>query len=1052
MSSEDDFRDDVNEAIQTVRTILDLTRTPKLLEDHQDHTYNDKYALAEILVNTAISALLNILHRLGLTDDKLREIHPWVHRDNKAVTLCFQATETCEFVGEQSVEIVQSEGVIQVDTIRENEYEEELEQEDQIDEQNQNTGGGLFSSGGRQASSRSSERKSKSKSKSKVSSSGQVKKKHKISTFVKQYHWKLTVTYRLFCYAGTDKSTAVVLAERTADCIIVKRGTPKPPFPGTNHIKPIQCPLTWVLQNLETRATPTDASDMTDGDDPSDTLRCCFHIDRTKDSCRTPSRNKDTVDAMQSFRTIADELMSISTYLVFLQGKSNSDSNAALNQEQTSAQQTGKDLMGSIDEDGVFVPVLPLMIESSSSSGTASSSATLPSVVDVDSFLNKQCGSMDKQIADIDNIQSSAQHQHQLISSAEAKMVLLTRCVEVVANRLELAIDYIEDLLRKQLIAAIGKVVQPKDFEEFISFHNQKLFATGCAPKPFCFAIRRPGFFPNGLLTIEKQDSTPVSTRGRSRLDDTDTDAQLQPIETFVRTIHDDNPVSVPLNAACAVSLTGPKYLHGWMLHKFESAQDHRFKLAARARQFSAFILMVGKMGGPDRFVPKDAIIVQNKDEVFIPLLLEEIPSAKEFKDAIASLSPEQQRFAKSFRGMQLESSVFGVAIVQIKPQLEALLGLPDNSLTKQIQLTQQLMSLFIDYQIPSDLLSFDGPADATQQAKLLVVQGHVKSVMDVVDDAKKKELEGIQMETARREALRAADVAVAQNCSFELFASMRGGGGSSPGAIQRMPASVRHRRSKMSGGAAPDRRKQQEQATNSSPVPSKPLQLATKACRKSAPSVPQSDTTNTTPPQQGSMEEDTSAGPEESATSRSLVDFTAIPNTLDSKFEKYSGTGSIRSTIIKTDNNNWDRTRKDGLLGPPTHSKLQGLEIRAEKNKAFDLLDALSRSGSLAIAASELHVVVAVSHCFEKSVMGTVIMDNVNPIEQVERSSLMVASTIHGTAMPQLVGRAQDRERLYPTAAAADGGTQNPPAIEDEQPAEVREGDNAGDDAWMQV
>eukprot|EP00324_Dicrateria_rotunda_P002639 CAMPEP_0206157716 /NCGR_PEP_ID=MMETSP1474-20131121/4161_1 /ASSEMBLY_ACC=CAM_ASM_001110 /TAXON_ID=97495 /ORGANISM="Imantonia sp., Strain RCC918" /LENGTH=44 /DNA_ID= /DNA_START= /DNA_END= /DNA_ORIENTATION= len=43
-------------------------------------------------------------------------------------------------------------------------------------------------------------------------------------------------------------------------------------------------------------------------------------------------------------------------------------------------------------------------------------------------------------------------------------------------------------------------------------------------------------------------------------------------------------------------------------------------------------------------------MIVQNKDELMIPLILEDIPTAKAFKDAIESLSPEQQRFAKAFR------------------------------------------------------------------------------------------------------------------------------------------------------------------------------------------------------------------------------------------------------------------------------------------------------------------------------------------------------------------------------------------------------------------
>ena len=60
------------------------------------------------------------------------------------------------------------------------------------------------------------------------------------------------------------------------------------------------------------------------------------------------------------------------------------------------------------------------------------------------------------------------------------------------------------------------------------------------------------------------------------------------------------------------------------------------------------------------------------------------------------SLSPEQQAFAKAFRAMQLESTLFGVLVVQIKPQLERVLNLADDSLTKEIKLTQDLMQLFI--------------------------------------------------------------------------------------------------------------------------------------------------------------------------------------------------------------------------------------------------------------------------------------------------------------------------------------------------------------------
>ena len=54
---------------------------------------------------------------------------------------------------------------------------------------------------------------------------------------------------------------------------------------------------------------------------------------------------------------------------------------------------------------------------------------------------------------------------------------------------------------------------------------------------------------------------------------------------------------------------------------------------------------------------------MKNKDELVIPLSLSEIPSPGEFRDAIASLSPEQQRFAKAFRAMQVGATCGGVYI-----------------------------------------------------------------------------------------------------------------------------------------------------------------------------------------------------------------------------------------------------------------------------------------------------------------------------------------------------------------------------------------------------
>jgi len=44
--------------------------------------------------------------------------------------------------------------------------------------------------------------------------------------------------------------------------------------------------------------------------------------------------------------------------------------------------------------------------------------------------------------------------------------------------------------------------------------------------------------------------------------------------------------------------------------------------------------------------------------------------------------------------------------------------------------------------------------------------------------------------------------------------------------------------------------------------------------------------------------------------------------------------------------------------------------QIASERSRAFDLLDALSRSGSFDLPFSELHVIVCATHRFEKNVV----------------------------------------------------------------------------------
>jgi len=439
-----------------------------------------------------------------------------------------------------------------------------------------------------------------------------------------------------------------------------------------------------------------------------------------------------------------------------------------------------------------------------------------------------------------------------------------------------------------------------------------------------------------------------------------------------------------------------------------------------------SFLLATGKISGPNEFTPTDAIILQNKDEVLIPLLTTVLPSAKEFRDAIQSLSPEQARFAKSYRAMQLDSSVFGVLVVQVKPQMEALLDLPPTALTKEIQLTQDLLSLFVEYQIPPNLVSYDGDVAATASEKVIVVKQHVKGVLDVIAGIKSSQLEEerkkadmrLEQELAvkRREeydgcqrSLQAASVEretmrVQARCApapelgilRPMTAPARPPGGFSFGAASS---------SAVPQAMSLDCARSEHTFASPAAFSSAPVQ-ADQACAQPESAGRSNEANNAIDVAEGfDILQDHFSDLDLAAKSEGeqQTDFTTIPKHLDQMFESFDKDGALRTMTIKT-GDQWTRKRQENLLTKLVSTTMSADAKKQETNKALDLLDALSRSGSLPIASGELHVVIGVRHTFEKAVMATVVEDNINPVEKVDYSSLLMASTVHQVDIPTLL------------------------------------------------
>ncbi len=478
----------------------------------------------------------------------------------------------------------------------------------------------------------------------------------KTVTTITDYFWAFAAEWTLFAFVGNSPEDAVVLQQRRC-AYEIRTGGKATPFPASVVRDSVDLNATWLLQQIGA-----------DG-------RLCFAIDRAAKSTLTPRRNVAVEEALRFAAEWRWWCERVSSYFV--------DTMFAVQKD------SGLDLTA-LNDDTVFVPVVPLLQEDEGAAGAAAARAAIAHVAPqslvavgaapeavaspvalsmdtVNGFLNEQKRSLSDKCADLGRVFPDGAAA-KLISAAEALVVLSALHGARLALALADGLQHVEELIRQQLVRAIGKEVSTTDFAKYMVFHGRQLFKPEYQPRAFCYAVRRPDHVPEGILSLEGQLAD---------------GSMAEPVHTLVSRTEGGAPMSFAIHAAAMVSFTGETYVHGWLDHVFSGVSGVQLSLSARARQFSSFLVLVGRIAGPGLFEPAYGMIVQNKDEVRIPIDKEMIPSAGEFREAVQSLSDEQQRFAKAYRGMQLASTLFAVCVIQIKPQLEKLLKLNNDTLTK---------------------------------------------------------------------------------------------------------------------------------------------------------------------------------------------------------------------------------------------------------------------------------------------------------------------------------------------------------------------------------
>ncbi|KOO32949.1 hypothetical protein Ctob_013122 [Chrysochromulina tobinii] len=928
----------VNHAIAEVRKALDRARTEPKVAGEVHHEYEDKYCLAEGVVSVAAASWLQCLETLGLDETRLRLLCEVARAGRHALTMRCNVSEKCTFK-------------------------------------------------------KKVEREIPSTTKHVTTTAGFLKTESKIVTTVTEWFWDVELTFQILVFAGaepeldTDAAAAaaassglpapVLILSRTSTIELVTQNDCAPASTAMRY-PAIDVDVTWLF------ARPT-----------AEGLQVTFRIDRTKDECRTPRRCPE-VEAVLRFgqelngwcesvrRTVFNRRVQIAQ--AYSHRNAEGDAKPPLDYAQLWQQlphavmpvltpeadtaPAGSEKEDEITAEGAPVPGTVVggvelgdrrtaVVASLNAFGTRPRSL---GAADLDALVKEERRALSERLAALAE-SFPADVSTEAVSRVEARLIALTHHMAVTAQELETALNYIESLLRRQLVAAVGKEVTAADFTKYMAFHFKKVYRPEAAPQPFCFAVRLPDHSSEGVVAIEAAGALGGSEQ----------------IATFRRHMSAPAPpMTFALDAATTVTFGGERYLHAYIGHRFGAySEQQSLTLSVRARQFSCFMLLIGRLGPNNTFQPQHAMIVRNKDELTIPLMLETLPSAAEFRDAIASLSPEQQRFCKAYRSMQLEGTVFGLLVLQLKPQLERLLRLPPDALVKETALTETLLELFIDYQIPSDLLSFDGDLHASAAEKLTAVKAHVAAIKATIDEAKRAEVDAERQafEYAHpsafvdQEEVGQPERAEEDTSVYGGFASVYGG---FAGSAAPEPPRVMKKKSMMASKRG---------VPGGPSMRGSPMLMAAMSMRKPAP-MPREQ-----------LREQCEA-----------MDTMVASSCADMSLSTMAAERQVGPV--------WQKRAQKALLATPTTSSLGEAEQKSQKDAAFDLLDGLSRSGTLPIDCATLHVVLCTTHCFDDSLIDTVVVRNANPIEKLERSSLIIGETILGKPAQQLL-RAEEVDRV---------------------------------------
>jgi hypothetical protein len=233
----------------------------------------------------------------------------------------------------------------------------------------------------------------------------------------------------------------------------------------------------------------------------SNSLNVSFSINRMHKCCFTPVRNPDVEKAVIFFHhRMYQWLNNLERYF---------------SEKVTAA--ISRPFVFNVEEISkaareVFIPLVPLfvvppeastvaMVEDTLGESTAVTSTQVaagPAVgpnlaaEDISLLLQEHQRSLTNQLVSLQKIFPPLNEpKNNLFSVAEAQLSLLCAHLKLSIAAYIKLIRFVEDLIRSQLIRALGREVSPVDFQLYMSFHYRKLYRPEYQPIPFSYAVRR---------------------------------------------------------------------------------------------------------------------------------------------------------------------------------------------------------------------------------------------------------------------------------------------------------------------------------------------------------------------------------------------------------------------------------------------------------------------------------------------------------------------------------------------------------------------------------